>query len=158
MYTIYIKHIHIHYMHAHIYIYMCVFACIYMCNCVIMYIHLSLSIYIYIHIMLIHKTFCALHIGSCSLCHDTPSPVVLSPREERLIYSNVGITIINHPPVITKDIWYKPLPNIPSHGWLVTLLYPHCCISEVISMVTPPTDITIDINIDIRSSLEYWEA
>ena len=34
---------------------------------------------------------------------------------------NVGITIINHPPVITIDSWYKPFPN----GWFLTLLYPH---------------------------------
>ena len=36
------------------------------------------------------------------------------------VWCNVGITIINHPPVITIDsLYYKPFPN----GWFMALLY-----------------------------------
>ena len=34
---------------------------------------------------------------------------------KRCLSSNVGITIMNHPPVITIDSWYKLLPN----GWFI---------------------------------------
>ena len=33
-------------------------------------------------------------------------------------HHNVGITIINHPPVITIDCWYKSFPN----GWLIIVI------------------------------------
>ena len=41
-----------------------------------------------------------------------------SQSEFILIFANVGITIISHPPVISIDSWYGPFP-----GWFIIVTH-----------------------------------
>ena len=85
------------------------------------------SIHGTLHVLAIHCSIVQCFINKLNKALvSKPPKIVENKAMSGVIPFNVGMTIINHPPVITIDIVCSCMFTIPSHGWFKALLYPHC--------------------------------